>query len=126
VVDTRAPAPVDDAADGRTARAQRLSAQSELQIACRPETAVAGPVAVRAFFVHSGAFDEVRPDVEVAATGAVALRIRGSALLAHHRGPGELRVVVGRPAAVSAVTTPLQVTNGEGYRWLSVPIDVEN
>lgn len=126
LADTRGPGHVDDAADHRTAPAQHLRAQSELQIACRPDTTVAGPVAVRAFLVHGTTFDEVRPDVEIAETGAVALRIRGSALLAHHSGPGELRVIVGRPATVSAVSSPLQAVDGDGYRWLFVPIALEN
>jgi hypothetical protein len=124
VAETRAPA--GDAADRRTAPAQHLRAQSELQIALRPESTVAGPVAVRAFFVHGATFEEVRPDVEVAGTGAVALRIRGAALLDHHSGPGELRVVVGHAAAVNAVSRPLESTDGAGTRWLSVPIQLEN
>jgi hypothetical protein len=125
VADNRGPG-TDDGASGRTAPVQHMGAQSELRIACRPDSAVAGPVAVRTFFVQGGTVEEVRPDVEVAPTGAVALRIRGSALPAHHDGPGELRVVVGRPAVVSALSKPLDATDGEGDRWLFVPLQLAN
>ena len=46
-------------------------------------------------------------------------------LLAHHRGQGELRVVLGRPAAVHAISTALTATDGQGYRWLFVPVSLD-
>lgn len=126
VADLRGPAPTV-VGEGRTAPAQRLRPQSELEIACRPESAVAGPVATRAFLVHGGAVEEVRPDVQVAPTGAVSLRIRGSELVALHTGQAELRVVIGRPAVVSVIAAPVAVaaSDGEGARWLTVPLRLE-
>jgi hypothetical protein len=56
----------------------------------------------------------------------VALRLRASALPPHHAGPGELRVVIGRPAPVSAVSRPLDATDSDGFRWLLVPLDLAN
>jgi len=125
VVETREPAPTDGA-NARTAPLQHLGAHSELQVNCRPDSAVTGPVAVRAFFAQSGSVGEVRPDVEVAPTGAVALRLRPAALPPHDAGPGELRVVVGRPAVVSALSKPLVPADGDGYRWLLVPLAIDN
>jgi hypothetical protein len=124
VVETREPAPTDGA-NARTAPLQHLGPHSELQITCRPDSAVTGPVAVRAFFAQSGTIDEARPDFEVAPTGAVALRLRPGALPPHDAGPGELRVVIGRPVAVSALSKPLTMTDGDGYRWLLVPLAID-
>jgi hypothetical protein len=124
VMELRGSAPVDDLAAARTAGAQHLLADSELRIACRPDSVVTGPVAARMFFVQSGSFEELHPTMEVAPTGAVALRIRGLELLAHHTGRGELRVVIGRPTAVGAISTALTGTDGQGYRWLFVPVSL--
>jgi hypothetical protein len=126
IAELRGPAP-GIVVEGRTALAQRLNAQSELEVACRPDSAVAGPMAARAFLVHGGAADEVRPDVQVAPTGAVALRIRGAALVALHTGEAELRVVIGRPAVVSVIAAPVAVAanDSEGVRWLTVPLRLE-
>jgi len=125
VADVRGPAP-GVVVEGRTAPAQRVRPQSELDIACRPDSAVTGPVAVRAFLVHGGAVDEVHPALQVAATGAVALRLRGAELVALHTGDAELRVVIGRPAAVTAIAAPpTAASDGEGARWLTVPLRLE-
>ena len=124
VADLRGPAP-GVVVEGQTAPVQRLRPQSELEIACRPDSAVAGPVAARVFFVHGGVVEELRPDVQVAPTGAVALRIRGSELVALHIGQAELRVVIGRPAVVGAIASPPAASDGEGARWLTVPLRLE-
>ena len=86
-----------------TTPTERLRAESELRVICRPDSAIAGPVAVRAFFVQGADVDEVTPAVQLAATGAAELRVRGADLVGRHRGHGNLRVVVGRPGAVRAV-----------------------
>lgn len=115
------------ASEGRTARAQRVRPESELQITCRPDLAVAGPVAVRAFFVQDGAVYEAHPDVQVAPSGAVALHLRGVDLPAHHAGRGELRVVVGRPETVHALAGGAAVTPKDEptASWLVVPLDLD-
>jgi hypothetical protein len=100
IKDARGGAP-DEAATARTtAPAQRLNLDSQLVVALRPETAVSGDVAARAFIVHGGDTTEVAPRVQVAPTGAIELRFHGSELIGSRHGEASLRVIVGRPAAV--------------------------
>jgi hypothetical protein len=115
-------------ADGTTTATQRLRAESELRVTCRPDSAIEGPVAVRAFFVQGNDAAEVRPLVVVAATGAAELRLRGVDLLGGHRGHGNLRIVLGRPDAVRAVAARVAVdpSGASALRWLTVPLDLEN
>ncbi|MEP6655326.1 MAG: hypothetical protein ABJA82_18315 [Myxococcales bacterium] len=152
VAETRGPAPatgMDEAATATTTTAPvRLSPSSELRVTCRPDTAVPGPLAVRAFLVRDGAAREVFPQIQVATSGAVDLRLPGAQL---HGGPatvtaageagrptGELLVVVGRPQAVHDVG-PGDVLKGASgrfrpgaagdavqrdQRWLAVPLAV--
>lgn len=123
-----------DSAATATAPVQRLRAESELRVVCRPDSAITGPLAVRAFFAQGDDIDEVVPVIQTAATGAFDLRLRGSDLLPRHRGHGSLRVVVGRPAAIRAVLPPMaakasgdisgSTARHDDRRWLTVPLDL--
>ncbi len=131
VMDVRGGAPGATQDEGPVAPTQRVRAQTELLVTCRPETAVVGQVAARAFLVDgangSPKVSEVRPRVRVATTGAVELRVAGSDLLGRGGGRATLRVVVGRPDALRAVDgrAAVNATGGDGIRWLAVPLDVE-
>jgi hypothetical protein len=120
----------DEAADrATTARSARLRPESELRVTLRPQRAVAGPVAVRAFFLQGGDVEELRPAIEVAPSGAAELRLRGADLVGRHRGAGILRVVVGRVAAVGALGATAAVgagSDGSSLRWLTVPVALES
>lgn len=122
-------------ADGATtASVQRLRPESELRVICRPDNAITGPLAVRAFFVQGDNAGEVTPLVQLAPTGAAELRLRGSDLLPRYRGRGTLRVVVGRPADIRAVVPQVAVAGSgdssgsparnDGRRWLTVPLEL--
>jgi hypothetical protein len=123
-----------DAEGATTASVQRLRTESELRVICRPDNAITGPLAVRAFFVQGDHVDEVAPLIQLAPTGAAELRLRGSDLLPRHRGRGTLRVVVGRPADIRAVVPQMAATGSadtsgpaarqDGRRWLAVPLDL--
>jgi len=94
-------------------------------------------VAALASVVRAGAAVEVFPDVQIADTGAVEVRV-SAAKLRVAAGSGatvgsELRVIVGRPDAVRGVTVARAgATAGGGsrpggaadQRWLSVPLDL--
>ena len=135
VSELRAGKPDPGTEDGTTvAPPERLRSESELRVVCRPDTAITGPLAVRAFFVQGYVVDEVIPVIQLAASGAVELRLHGHDLLARHRGQGRLRVVVGRPRAIRAVAPPMAASESdERYgsasvrsdrRWLTVPLDL--
>jgi hypothetical protein len=116
-------------AAGTTTATQRLRPESELRVTCRPDTAIEGPVAVRAFFVQGGNdVTEVRPLVVLAASGAAELRLRGVDLLGQHRGHGDLRVVVGRPDAVRTLDLRAAIapSGATTLRWLTVPLDLQS
>ncbi|MES1205863.1 MAG: hypothetical protein ABUS79_07995 [Pseudomonadota bacterium] len=132
VADVRGARPDPTLPDNHTAPIERIRAESELRVTCRPDSATEGPVAARAFFVQGTTVEEVRPTVEIADTGAVDLRLRGSDLVGRHRGPGSLRVVVGRPDAVrsidprsAAAERPEGFASASDQRWLTVPLDID-
>jgi hypothetical protein len=109
---------------GTTARTERVSRQTELVVVGRPETAVAGPVAARAFLVQGQVAREVEARIETATSGAVEVRLRPGVDSA---GRWQLRVLVGRPDAVrAAAATDATGTPPDAYgrRWLTVPLDV--
>jgi len=136
-----------DDATATTAAPVRLNGSSELRVIGRPESAVVGPVAARAFVVRDGVATEVVPTVQIAATGAVELRLRGAQLngglsaaggtLANRSAVSRtLRVVVGRPEAIRAVV-PADAVAGAApgrsrpqeaaeRRWLTVPLDLKD
>ena len=115
-------APSDTArGEGVVAAGQRVRADTELRIVCRPDTAIVGPIAVRVFFVQGEILDELHPVVRVAVTGAAEVRVRGAELLARHRGRGSLRILVGRPDAVRDHGT----TETEQRRALTVPLALD-
>ena len=114
--------------DARTvAETQRLSAESQLVVALRPRTAVAGSVAARAFVVQGKDAAEVGPSPEVAPTGAMELRFHGSELIGSRHGVATLRVVVGRPQALRALApASLLAADVTDVRWqvLTVPLEL--
>ncbi|HEY8924432.1 MAG TPA: hypothetical protein VIU64_08630, partial [Polyangia bacterium] len=118
-----------DTAGSQQAPLQRLRADSELRVVCRPDNPITGAVAVRAFFVRGEDAEEVSPVVRLAPTGAADLRLRGASLLSRHKGPGALVIVLGRSADIAALS-PRQVAAGgpaatsDRLRRLTVPLDL--
>ena len=108
------------------AQEQRLDPDSTRVVAARPETAVTGTVAARAFVVQGdGDATEVAPNAQVAPTGAIELRFRGADLIGTRHGAARLRVVVGRPEALRALParSPSAVADPR-WRELTVPLDL--
>jgi len=104
---------------------QRLEPDSTLVVAARPETAVTGTVAARAFVVQGDDVSEVAPNAQVAPTGAIELRFRGADLIGSRHGAARLRVVVGRPEGLRALPPP-SPSGAADQRWreLTVPLDL--
>ena len=116
----------DDA--GSVAQQQRLEPESLLIVAARPETAVTGTVAARAFVIQGNDANEVAANAQVAPTGAIELRFRGADLIGDRHGAASLRVLVGRPEALRTLPAraPLSPPAPEDARWrvLTVPLDL--
>jgi hypothetical protein len=126
--DTRALA-AEGAGEGpAVAPEQRLAADSELVVVARPETAVTGVVAARAFVVQGSDAAETPARAQVAPTGAIELRFRGSDLIGSRRGAAILRVIVGRPDALEAITAesapPASQEADARWRVLTVPLQL--
>ena len=116
----------DDAREGRVStEEQRLGADSVLIVAARPETAVTGTVAARAFFIQGGEAMEIAPNAQVAPTGAIELRFQGAELIGSRHGAASLRVIVGRPGALQSLSVQA-AAQATGTRWrvLTVPLDL--
>ena len=113
--------------DGRTmAPEQQVEADSVLVVAARPETAVTGTVAARAFVVQGDDASEIPSNAQVAPTGAIELRFRGAELIGGRHGAASLRVVVGRPEALRQfparpILPAATVADGR-WRVLTVPL----
>jgi len=119
----------DGADDGRTvAPEQQLEPESVLIVAARPETAVTGTVAARAFVVQGDEATEVAPNAQVAPTGAIELRFLGSDLIGARHGTASLRLFVGRPEALRVLPArPAAAPPGDSdprWRVLTVPLDL--
>jgi hypothetical protein len=114
-------------ADDTTAALQRVRPDSELVIAVRPETTVAGAVAARAFLVQGTEVSEARAQTQIAPSGAVELRLRGVDLVGPRRGHALLRILVGRPSVIASAASPTieNGASGPGLRVLTVPVDLE-
>ena len=113
--------------DGRTvAREQQVEPDSVLVVAARPETAVTGTVAARAFVVQGDEASEIASNAQVAPTGAIELRFRGAELIGGRRGAASLRVVVGRPEALRDFPArpglPAAAVSDGRWRVLTVPL----
>jgi len=121
--------PTDSADDGSSvAQQQQLEPESLLIVAARPETAVTGTVAARAFVVQGDDATEVASNAQVAPTGAIELRFRGADLIGARHGAASLRVLVGRPEALRALPAraPLAPPALGDARWrmLTVPLEL--
>jgi len=128
VQEQRGGAPTGDA-DGAqvVAPVQRVRGDSQLVVAVRPEIAVSGPVAARAFVVQGAEASEVLPHAEVAPTGAIELRFRGADLIGTRRGSASLRVIVGRPEALRTLAegaAPEPAGTPARWRLLTVPLEL--
>ena len=110
--------------DAAVAPLQRLRRRSELVVSLRPETSVTGPVAARAFVVWGDAIVEAPALFRAAPSGAVQLVLKGADLVGKRRGPGRLRVVVGRPRALESFDPQRMLADdaGLGWRTLTVPV----
>jgi hypothetical protein len=105
---------------------QIIGRDTELKVFCRPQTAVGGAIAVRAFFVRDGQSNEIRPRVRMAPTGAVELTARANDVFEGAPTHGSVRIVVGRPDAVRAMNPnrALDATSPvPEARWLTVPVE---
>jgi hypothetical protein len=120
----------DDAdEESMVATVQRVGADTELRIVCRPQSAASGQVTARAFLVRDGQSEEIRPKLRVAQTGAIELTVRGSDLGARGgTGSGKLRIAVSRPEHVSEIDpkAAVEATLGANLRWLTVPVELDH
>jgi hypothetical protein len=111
------------------ATVQRVGADTELRIVCRPQSAASGQVTARAFLVRDGQSEEIRPKLRIAQTGAIELTVRGSDLGAGGgTGSGKLRIAVSRPEHVSEIDpkAAVEATLGTNLRWLTVPVELDH
>ena len=114
--------------ESAVAAVQVLGRDTELKVFCRPQTAVGGAIAVRAFFVRDGQSTEIRPGVRIAPTGAIELTARANDVFGGIPAHGNLRVVVGRPEAVRAMNPNLALDGppaASDARWLTVPVEAQ-
>jgi hypothetical protein len=83
-------------------------------------------VAARAFVVQGDEASEVAANAQVAPTGAIELRFRGTDLIGARRGAATLRVIVGRPEALQALparrSLPASAVADPRWRVLTVPL----
>jgi hypothetical protein len=111
-----------------TTSAQRLNAESQLVVAARPDTAVTGAVAARAFVVQGASVTEVAPNAQVAPTGAIELRFQGGDLIGSRHGAASLRVIVGRPDALRELPAQTSMDPSSKadapWRTLTVPLEL--
>lgn len=104
-----------------------LRPESELRVTVRPAVAVEGPVEVRAFLLVGDTFEEVKPRVERAPSGAALLRGQTAELFGGRKGRYELRVVVARPelARGARVLAGARRPGGPGWQTFVVPVALE-
>lgn len=115
----------------------RVRPDSSLVVTLRPAVSVQGSVAVRAFFIATAnpardrgttsprAPAELNPRVRVAASGAAELRLLGRELAEAGDVQGSLRILVGRPAAVSRAAPNDVAPDQDVARWFDIPVHVE-
>ncbi|HVR64952.1 MAG TPA: hypothetical protein VMU50_23810 [Polyangia bacterium] len=114
-------------AAGTLAEPQRLAPQSQLVAIGRPKIAVEGPMAVRAFVVQGAKVEEVWPQLQIAASGAVEVRAPVAAVFGDRTGHWELVVLVGRAAALRRAEPAAALAGPSDGTWrrLVVPLDFE-
>ena len=121
--------PVEPVGNGAAPRPERIALDTELTVHVRPAIAVEGPVSVRAFAIREGTAHELTAQVELAPSGAAAVRVRPGAAIVKP-GRATLGILIGRVADVRA-TTPHDavqpsVDPSGRRRWLIVPLDLVN
>lgn len=123
--DTRGAAPEALAATARVPL-QRVSPDTELVIVVRPVVAVDGQVASRAFLIRGDRAEEIAAVEQVSLSGSVETRVRPAGRALGLPGPALLRIVVGRPAAVRAISPgeSARCVDGPDARWLMVPLEL--
>jgi hypothetical protein len=109
------------------ATVQRVSADTELRIVCRPQSASAGPVTARTFVVRDAEAEEIRPKMRIAPTGAIEMTIEGRELIGAGNGHEKLRIAIGRPDHASEIDpkSAVEGAGGPNTRWLTVPIELD-
>jgi hypothetical protein len=106
---------------------QRVGAGTELVVVARPAVDVEGEIGARAFIVQGGQVRETEARAQVAASGSVELRVRPADGAQGATGPASLRIVVGRPGTIRAVTgadAQQAADAGPDARWLTVPLEL--
>jgi hypothetical protein len=121
------PLVAQDAA-GTTAPPQRLRPESRLVLVANPVGAVVGPVAVRAFVVRAARADEVRPEVQIAASGAVEIRAPVAEVFGGRSGRWDLVTLIGRPEALRQLqpSAALSQPADPAWRRVTVPLELES
>jgi hypothetical protein len=116
-----------EAGDPTVSAVQRVRDGSELIVTLRPSTSVSGDVTARAFVTRDAELAEVHPRSRVAPSGAVQLVFAGADVIGSRRGRAILRVVVGRPRALSALAPQnvVRASSGQGWRAVTVPLTIE-
>ncbi len=106
--------PAAGQAPGSIAAPQRLRPDSRLVVVARPDVAVDGPIAVGVFLSQAGRTEEIRPQIQIAPSGAVEIRASAADVFAGRTGHWDLVVLIGR-------SKPSEPT----ARRLTVPVDIE-
>lgn len=83
----------------------RADARSEIVLVCRPDVAVQGPIASRAFLVEGQSVREISTRTQTSPTGSLEIRFNPVKDAAAEPGQWSLRVAVGRPDRVQALAT---------------------
>jgi hypothetical protein len=109
------------------ATVQRVGADTELRVVCRPQSASAGPVTARTFVVRDAEVEEIRPKMRIAPTGAIEMTIAGRDLIGTGNGPEKLRIAIGRPDHASEIDpkSAVEGAGGTNTRWLTVPVELD-
>lgn len=119
--------PAAAAAAGLVAAPQRLRRESQLVAIARPAVAARGGVAVRAFVVQGRTVDEVWPQLQIAASGAVEIRAPVAEVFGDRKGRWELVVLVARAEALRKTEPAAAIAHPSDPTWrrLTVPLDFE-
>jgi hypothetical protein len=105
---------------------QRLSSYSVLDVKLRPAQAVNGTVMVTAFVVQGDTFAPVSPIIDVADSGAVAVRAVATQVFGSRHGRWELRILLARPELSARIRKLVLDPAGHGPGWqrLTVPLEL--
>lgn len=104
----------------------RADARSEIVLVCRPDVAVQGPIASRAFLIQGQSVREISTRTQTSATGSLEIRFNPVKDAAAEPGQWSLRVAVGRPDRVHdlASSAAFGAVDDKEVTWLKGELEV--